>query len=204
MTFSDSWNVETDAISAARDKGNQTGTSSPTSSAVALLRLLGTAVGASAAVEVGTGTGVTTLGLLEGLDQSGTLTTIDSNAQLHVQLKEVLSQNEVDATRLRPIAGDASEVLPRLADDSYDFVLINQLGGAHPGEYIEQAQRLLRSGGVLAVSSAAGKYGSAADQTNHSPEAGASREFLAEPLLREAFTASLLPLGDGLLVAVKK
>ena len=204
MALSESWNAESDAISAARTKGNQTGASSPTSSAAALLRLLGTAVNAVAVVEVGTGTGVATVSLLEGLDESGTLTTIDPNAQLHADLKEVLAANEVDATRLRPIAGSPSEVLPRLADESYDFVLINELGGSHASEYIEQAQRLLRTGGVLAVNSAAGRYGSAADQTNHSPEANASREFLTEPQLREAFTSSLLPLGDGLLVSVKK
>lgn len=204
MALSESWNAESDAISAARAKGNQFGASSPTSSAAALLNLLGTALNATTAVEVGTGTGVATLSLLGGLDESGTLTTIDPNAQLHVELKEVLRANEVDATRLRPIAGDPAEVLPRLADESYDFVLINELGGSHASEYIEQARRLLRSGGILAVSSAAGRYGSAADQTNHSPEAAASREFLAEPQLRENFVSSLLPLGDGLLVSVKK
>lgn len=204
MAFSESWNAENDSISAAREKGNQTGSGSPTTSAVALLQLLGTAISANTAVEVGTGTGVTTLSLLAGLTKSGTLTTIDPNAQRHVELKEVMQANDVDATHLRPIAGNPAEVLPRLADESYDFVLINELGGSHPSEYIEQAQRLLRQGGVLAVSSAAGRYGSAADQTNLSPEANSSREFLAEPLLREAFTSSLLPLGDGLLISVKK
>lgn len=204
MAFSDSWNVENDAITAAREKGSQNGANSPTASAAALLQLLATFGTAKTAVEIGTGTGVATLSLLSGIEESGTLTTIDPNAQLHNDLKETMQLAEVDPTRLRPIAGNPTEVLPRLADQSYDFVLINELGGSHPSEYIEQAHRLLRSGGILVVSSAVGRFGAAADPTNHSPEAHASRDFLSEPQLREDFVSSLLPLGDGLLVSVKR
>ena len=53
-------------------------------------------------------------------------------------------------SRLRLINGMGLEVLPRLTDGGYDLVLVDTSPADHP-RYLDEALRLLRPGGVLAL-----------------------------------------------------
>ncbi|MBI5028609.1 MAG: class I SAM-dependent methyltransferase, partial [Actinobacteria bacterium] len=115
--------------------------------------------------------------------------------------REVLTAEGIPSRRVRLIAGQALSVLPKLTDGAYDIVFID----GDPLEYVEyvaQAQRLLRSGGLLAVHHALWR-GLVADERNDEDEPLIIREALEVVLGDEAFTPALLPLGDGLLVAVR-
>ena len=93
-------------------------------------------------------------------------------------------------------------MLPKLTDGAYDLVLID----GDPLEYVEyvaQAEKLLRSGGLLALHHALW-HGLVADERNDDDEPLIIREALAAVSTNEAFTPALLPIGDGLLVAVKR
>ena len=52
--------------------------------------------------------------------------------------------------RTRVITGRALDVMPRLTDGAYDMVVIDGDKGEYAA-YVEQALRLLRPGGVLAL-----------------------------------------------------
>jgi predicted O-methyltransferase YrrM len=70
-------------------------------------------------------------------------------------------------------------------------------------EYVEQGLRLLRPGGVLAVDNALW-HDRTADGSNIDSETEAIRNALNAVRDDEDLVPSLLPVGDGLLVAVKR
>jgi predicted O-methyltransferase YrrM len=74
---------------------------------------------------------------------------------------------------------------------------------AEYAEYVEEGLRLLRHGGVLAVDNALW-HDRTADGSNIDRETEAIRTALSAVKDNEDLVASLLPVGDGLLVAVKR
>lgn len=100
------------------------------------------------------------------------------------------------------ITGQAAEVLPRLADAAYDLVVINDIG-TNPASYLTQSLRLLRQGGALIIEGALGNNGAVADPSNREAHTVALRELADAVKLNESLVSVLLPLGDGLLIAVK-
>ena len=93
-------------------------------------------------------------------------------------------------------------MLPRLTDGAYDLVFVDGAKTEYP-QYVAEALRLLRPGGVLVVDGAlAGDK--VADPTQRDGETVAIRE--AGRLVRddETLSAVMIPLGDGLLAAVKR
>jgi predicted O-methyltransferase YrrM len=192
--------AEDAVLKSARRRAAEIGVVPVSPGAGAALRLLATAVGASAVVEVGTGTGVSGLWLLRGMTSDGVLTTVDLEGE-HLRLaREAFSQECIPSTRTRLITGRALDVLPRLADASYDLV---HLDG--PADEIkpslEEAVRLLRPGGVLALSGAFGRD-KVADPAQRDPETIARRGAVIALREDERFVPALLPVGDGLLAAV--
>src|SRR5262249_35291903 len=119
----------------------------------AVLRLLAAAARARAAVEIGTGIGVSGLWLLRGMAPDGILTSIDIEPEYHAMARQSFAAAGFGSGRTRLIGGDALEVLPRLADDAYDLVFID-------GEIIDYAEtvsaahRLLHGGGVMILNNA--------------------------------------------------
>jgi predicted O-methyltransferase YrrM len=164
-----------------------------------VLRFLAASVGARAVVEIGTGTGVSGTWLLRGMRPDGTLTTIDVEAE-HLRLaRRTYADAGMAPNRSRLITGRALDVLPRLTDGAYDLVFCDA-DRREGTEYLIQALRLLRPGGVLAF---AGVLigGLAADPAVRSPEIMAIRELATAVRDDARLTPMLLNSGDGLLVA---
>jgi predicted O-methyltransferase YrrM len=99
------------------------------------------------------------------------------------------------------ISGRAQEVLTRLADESYDLVFIDADPIDQP-DYVIEGVRLLRSGGAIVIHGAA-LGGRAGDPTAHDGEVTAVREAARLIAEDERLTPALVPLGDGLLAAVR-
>lgn len=168
----------------------------------AALRLLAAAGGAKAVVEIGTGTGVSGLWLLRGMRPDGVLTTIDVEAEHQRMARRIYAEAGLASSRTRIITGRALDVLPRLADGAYDLIFVD--GGPEEHEAcVTAALRLLRRGGILAINGALAG-GRIADPSARDAETTALREMVKG--LREAdeWVQALLPVGDGLLVAVKR
>jgi predicted O-methyltransferase YrrM len=180
------WLAEDPAIAAARLRARDAGLVSAGPDAGSLLRALAQLVQAKTVVETGTGAGVSALWLVGGLQPGGVLTSIDREPEYQRFARQAFAEAHIGAGRTRLIAGEASSVLPRLTDRGYDLVHLD-CGSAEHVEQFPQALRLIRPGGVIAVSGI----------LRGDPE---SKSFLEEVAVEHAATSALLPLGDGLLV----
>ncbi len=201
QVYADVYLPASPAAEAARALAVQRAAEPVSTAAAATLTFLAAAIGARHVVEVGTGTGVSAVALLEGMADDGVLTSIDNEAELQLVAREVLNDAGVPRPRARLIAGEALGVLPKLTDGAYDLVFVD----GDPLEYVEyvaQATRLLRPGGILVLHHALW-HGQVADPDNSDDEPLIVREALDAVRESEEFIAALLPVGDGLLVATK-
>ncbi|MGH3662222.1 MAG: O-methyltransferase [Micromonosporaceae bacterium] len=167
----------------------------------ATLRLLAAAISAKAVVEVGTGVGVSGLWLLRGMRRDGVLTTIDIESEHQRMAKQAFTEAGYALSRTRLITGQALQVLPRLADGAYDLVFVDAEKTQY-AQFLAEAYRLLRPGGVLALDNTLWG-GKVVDPAARDPESVALREVVKSLRDTEEWTTALLPVGDGLLAAVK-
>lgn len=194
--------ISEDAIVvAARERAVDLGAGPVTPAVGALLSVFARLSGGKAVVEVGTGAGVSGLWLLSGMREDGVLTTIDLEPEHQRSAKQAFSEAAIAPSRTRLIGGRAQEVLPRLADESYDLLVIDAAPADQP-EFLAGGIRLLRPGGAVVIHgvSAGGRAG---DPAANDPDVVGVREAARIIADDGRFTAVLIPLGDGLLAATR-
>ena len=198
--FAETFTPETDAIVEARQRAEELGVTAVSPAAGAALRMLAAMTHARNIVEIGTGTGVTALWMLQGLRLDGQLTSIDVEGEHHRIAREILASVDVPTPRVRLISGRPSDILPRLEDAAYDLVLLNAEPSAL-NPLLDQSLRLLRRGGIFAVSNIFGdnKVG---DPAQRDPATVARRLFAHRVADDERLLSSVLVVGDGVLVGV--
>lgn len=201
LVHADAFGAEPEHVGAARDAARALGLPAVTPGTAALLSLLARMIGARTAVEIGTGAGASSVALLAGMAPDGVLTSIDLEPEHQAAARKVLVAAGVPTRRARLIAGAGLAVLPKLSDNAYDLVLVDG-DPLEYVEYVEQAARLLRAGGLLIVNHALAG-GAVADPSNEDDETVIIREALTATQEMEEFTPVLLPVGDGLLVALR-
>jgi predicted O-methyltransferase YrrM len=192
---------EDDIVVAARERAVDLGAGPVTPAVGALLSVFARLSGGKAVVEVGTGAGVSGLWLLSGMREDGVLTTIDLEPEHQRSAKQAFSEAAIAPSRTRLIGGRAQEVLPRLADESYDLLVIDAAPADQP-EFLAGGIRLLRPGGAVVIHgvSAGGRAG---DPAANDPDVVGVREAARIIADDGRFTAVLIPLGDGLLAATR-
>lgn len=186
----------------ARERGQQLGCTPVLPGAAAALRLLAASVRARAVVEIGTGAGVSGLWLLQGMAPDGILTTIDVEPANQRVAREAFAEARIPHQRTRIIAGRALDVLPRLADGAYDMVVVDGDKSEYPA-YVDQAMRLLRSGGVLAMDNMLW-HDRVADPASRDERTALLRDLGKELRERGDLVPAMLAAGDGLFAAVKR
>ena len=186
----------------ARERGQQLGCTPVLPGAAAALRLLAASVRARAVVEIGTGAGVSGLWLLQGMAPDGILTTIDVEPANQRVAREAFAEARIPHQRTRIIAGRALDVLPRLADGAYDMVVVDGDKSEYPA-YVDQAMRLLRSGGVLAMDNMLW-HDRVADPASRDERTALLRDLGKELRERDVLVPAMLAAGDGLFAAVKR
>ena len=199
--YAESWAGEDGIRAHARAKAAEIGCVAMGPGAGAIVRTLAAAIDAKNVVEIGTGAGVSALWLLDGMHPDGVLTSVDIEAEHQLIAKDAISQAGIAANRVRLINGRADEVLDRLTESAYDIVLI----AAKPLDLnanISRALTLLRTGGVLIIDRALWND-KLADPAQRDPDTVAMRSAVEAIAVGEEFIGSLLPVGGGLLVAVK-
>jgi len=197
--FADTWIPESDAVANARERAREFGITSVSPATSRFLTFLASSLQAQAVVEVGTGTGVSGVALLEGMTPGGMLTSIDTEAEYQRHAREALQESGHEASRARLIAGRALDVLPRMSDGAYDVVVVDADRSEYPA-ILSQAKRLLRIGGVVAFVGV-GEDDMVADPSRRDPEATAVKELAGELRGDSDWSASPLIDGDGMLVA---
>jgi predicted O-methyltransferase YrrM len=200
--YAEGFVVETDLIETARRRGEELGCTPIGPGGGAALRMLAAAVSARAVVEIGTGAGVSGLWLLSGMPSDGILTTIDVEAEHQRAARDAYAAAGVAHQRTRVITGRALDVLGRMTDGAYDIVLIDADKESYP-EYVTEAGRLLRSGGVMLLDNMLW-HDKVADPAARDDTTRILRDLGKTIREDERFLTTLLPTGDGLLVAVKR
>jgi predicted O-methyltransferase YrrM len=186
---------EDEPLQAARANAADLGGAEPVLPLVgATLRFLACSVGARTVVEIGTGCGASGIWLLRGMRPGGTLTSVDTEPEYHRMARKAFTQAGFAQNQGRLILGRALDVLPRLSDGAYDMVFCDADARDYP-DYLNAALRLLRPGGVVAFNNVL----TAADLA----EAGAP-DVARQVRDDDRLVPVLLPLGDGLLAAVKR
>ena len=202
-SYAEEFVPEPEVVEGARRRGLELGAATPVGTgAGAALRVLAAAVQARHVVEVGTGAGTSGLWLLSGMPEDGVLTTIDSSAEHQQAAREAYAAAGYTHQRTRVITGAAADVLPRMADGAYDLVLVDADKDGYP-TYIEHAVRLLRPGGVLAVDNMLW-HDKVADPAARDATTTTLRDLGKRLREDEGLVPALLPVSDGLLVAVKR
>lgn len=198
--YAEEFVAEDDVLERARARADELGCTPVGRGVGAALRALAAACSARAVVEIGTGAGVSGLWLLRGMPADGVLTTIDVEAEHQRAAREAFAEAGIRANRARLITGRALDVLPRLTDGAYDLVLVDA-DKQGVDAYLDQALRLLRPGGLLAVDNALW-HDRVADPAQRDEQTTAIRELGKRVRDDERLVSALLPVGDGLLVAV--
>jgi predicted O-methyltransferase YrrM len=199
--FSEEYVGEDEILAAARGRAEEVGVVPIGPGGGAALRFLAAVLDARAVVEVGTGTGVSGLWLLRGMRPDGVLTSVDIEAEHQRLARETFTDAGIPAQRARLISGAALDVLPRLTDGHYDVVFCDGDKQEYP-DYLGEAMRLLRPGGVVAFDNALW-HDRVADPAQRDPDTVAIRELGAAVAADERLLPVLLPVGDGLLLARK-
>ncbi len=193
---------EDEGLAAARTRGLEMGAVPIAATAGAALRFFAAAVGARGVVEVGTGAGVSGVWLLRGMHPDGILTSVDVEPEHQRLARQAYADAGFATARARLITGRALDVLPRLTDGGYDLVFCD--GDKHEcGDYLTEAMRLLRPGGIVVFDNALWQ-GQVADPTQRDPDTVAIRELGKSVRDDDRLVPLLLPVGDGLLAAVKR
>ena len=200
--FAEEFVAEDEILASARSRADEVGVVPIGSGAGAVLRFLASVLEARAVVEIGTGTGVSGLWLLRGMRPDGVLTTVDTQAEHQRLARECFSEDGIAPQRFRLIPGAALEVLPRLTDGHYDLVFCDGDKQEYP-QYLDEAIRLLRVGGVVAFDNSLW-HDKVADPAVRDADTTAIREMLRQVAEHEQLVSVLLPVGDGLLLAQKR
>jgi predicted O-methyltransferase YrrM len=194
--------TENAALRWARERARHAGVRAVSATTGAALRLLAATAGAKAVAEIGTGTGVSGIHLLAGMRADGVLTTVDTDPEQQQSARQAFRAAGFAGNRARFIPGSALDVLPRLADGGYDLVFCDG-DRAECLDYLAEALRLLRPGGLVCFEGVFAN-GRTVDSAAQPAEVRRLRELLGAVRESDALVPSLLPIGDGLLCAVKR
>jgi predicted O-methyltransferase YrrM len=200
--YAESYLAEDGVLQAARTRGHELGCVPIGPGGGAALRFLAAALSARAVVEVGTGAGVSGLWLLRGMRPDGVLTSVDKDAEHQRAARQTFTEAGIPSGRARLINGSALEVLPRLSDGGYDLVFVDAAKTEY-GDYLTEALRLLRPGGVVAFDNVLW-HDKVADPAQRDPDTVAMRDLGRQVRDDDRLVPVLLHAGDGLLAAVKK
>ena len=193
---------EDEPLLAARANAADLGGTEPVLPAVgAALRFLACAVGARTAVEIGTGCGSSGIWLLRGMRPGSTLTSVDTEPEYHRMARKAFTQAGFAQNQCRLILGRALDVLPRLSDGTYDMVFCDADPRDYP-DYLSAALRLLRTGGIAAFNNA--MAGASPNPGDDDPDEALAFDLASQVKADERLVPVLLPLGEGLLAAVKR
>ena len=200
--FAEEFVEENDILTQARETATDLGAEPVSTGVGATLRFLAATCGAKAVLEIGTGAGVSGLWLLQGMSADGVLTTIDHEVEFHKYARRAFTAAGIPSQRTRLIAGRALDVLPRMAARGYDMMVIDAPADEIP-DYLDHALRVLRPGGLIVIVHALW-HDQVADPAQRDEQTVMMRELAKVLASSEQFVPAMLPVGDGLLAAVKR
>ncbi len=164
-----------------------------------LLEVLALARGARRALEVGTAIGVSTLYIARGLAEGGRAVSFEVDPERHAAAREYLERAGV-ADRVDLRLQDARRGLAEL-EGKFDFAFLDGVKAQY-GDYFDAVLPLLDDGAVLVVDNVL-MDGQVA-RADGGERISTARAFNERLLTHPELTGTLTPVGDGVLVAVKR
>ena len=203
LAYVEGYLTEDEPLLAARREAAEIGGAPPIGpGGGAALRFIAAAINARSVVEIGTGCGTSGIWLLRGMRADAVLTSVNAEPEHQRLARKAFTEAGFPSNRYRLISGKALDVLPRLTDGAYDLVFCDADKQEYP-DYLVEALRLLRPGGVVAFDNALAG-GRVADRSRDDPSTVAIRELVDQVRQDDRLVPVLLPVGDGLLTAVKR
>lgn len=158
----------------------------------ALLRTLATTKPGGKFLELGTGTGMGTAWILEGMDSKASLVSVESNAEFLSCAEHVLGSDP----RISFLNEDAESYLERNQDSRFDFIFADSI----PGKYIglDLALNILNVGGIYIVDDMQPPI------ELPQPFKKAIEDFIGILSAHRGLRVARMPFASGILVAVKE
>lgn len=152
-------------------------------------------------LELGTFTGYSTLAMAHALPEDGRITTCDIDAGIVDVAKGFWAKSPV-YNKITSIVSDGLTFMKGEDDASYDVVFIDAVKNQYD-QYYEEALRLIPSGGLIMVDNVlwAGRVVEEDPEDQRTVSIKAFNERLHQD---QRIDLSLLPIGDGLTLAVKR
>jgi len=171
----------------------------------AFLALLARSIGAQRCIEIGTFTGYSALAVAAALPDNGKLVCCDISAEWTSMGQRYWNEAGVAARidlRLAPALDTLRTLLAKDGAGSYDFAFIDADKTAYDA-YYEACLELLRSGGLIALDNMLWS-GRVADESDRDPDTRALRILNAKIHADQRVEASLLTIGDGVMLVRKR
>jgi len=169
------------------------------------LAFLARLIGARRAIEVGTFTGYSALAVVSALPPDGRLVCCDvSDKWTSIARRYWAEAGVADRIELRlaPARETLAELRKRDGPGSYDFAFIDADKTGYDA-YYEACLELIRAGGLIAIDNVLWS-GTVADPTDLRPDTVALRTLTAKIRDDPRVDASLVSLGDGVMLARKR
>ncbi len=165
------------------------------------LQVLMMSIGAERVLEIGTCLGYSAVWIARGMAEGGRLQTIEVDKERAEQAREWIEKAEL-SHKVEVMAGKALGVLPTLPTKRYDAVFLDA-DKEQMSTYLDFAVRLLRHGGLVIADNVFWHGSTFSDQVNIQG-AEEMRQFVKEALNHPDLETTILPLGDGLMVAYRR
>lgn len=169
------------------------------------MQLLVQMLGAKKTLEVGVFTGYSALWVALGLPNDGRIIACDVSEEYTKVARRYWTEAGVAGKidlRLRPALETLNELVAAGESGTFDFAFIDADKTSYE-EYYERSLELLRAGGLIAIDNTIWS-GKVADPNVQDDDTVAIRKLNAKLLQDERITLSMLTVGDGLTLALKR
>ena len=165
------------------------------------MRILLKAARAREVIEVGTLAGYSAIAMARALPPDGRVRTIELEPK-HAEFAERWIARSDVAGRVEVLRGAGMDVLKTFADDSADAAFLDADKASYP-RYLAECLRIVRRGGLIMVDNALA-FGQLLDPKATDREVPAVRAFNEHMAKVREVEGVIVPLGDGLWVAVRR
>jgi caffeoyl-CoA O-methyltransferase len=169
------------------------------------MQLLVKALGIRRTIEIGVFTGYSSLCVALAMPDDGRIIACDIDKESTSVAQRYWKQGGVAhkiELRLAPAKETLDTLIENQLNDSFDFVFIDADKTSYK-DYYERAIVLVRSGGLVAIDNTLWN-GNVVDESNQTEDTRAIREFNRHIHADQRVDISLLPIGDGLTLALKR
>jgi len=155
-------------------------------------------------LEIGCAVGFSASLMTAHMPENGKVTTIDRYEYMLVRARVNIAKMSY-TERIRILEGDAADILPTMTD-SYDLIFLDAAKGQY-GRFMPDCLRLLKTGGILIADDVLQEGLLAGDRLDTPRRQRTTytrmNDYLRELSHTEGLQTSIIPIGDGVAVAMK-